>query len=141
MVESDQKLAPMDLNPTSAPTMNGDPQTPDVTAFLRKLVQEDQFNAFCIDCQRNRSSHCNVFFSTFICAECAQIHHDTYSMNQSYIKQLFSESWDSFQLRMVQVGGNKRFFEFMKEYEKERESISKKYSSNCANFYRRMLCE
>ena len=68
---SDKKLKPIDLTPTSQPNMNGDPQSSATTAFLKKLVQEDNFNAFCIDCQRNRSSHCNVTYGTFICQECA----------------------------------------------------------------------
>ena len=80
-----------------------------------------------------------MFFSTFICAECAQIHFDTYSATQSYIKELFSESWDTFQLRAVQVGGNKRFYDFMKEYNKEREPIEKKYDTSAAAYYRKMI--
>ena len=62
-------------------------------------------------------------------------------MSQSYIKPLFEDAWDTFQLRMIQVGGNKRFFDFMKEYQKEREPIEKKYSSSAAVFYRKMLCD
>ena len=79
-------------------------------------------------------------FSTFICAECAGVHEENFEMSQCYIKEVFSDSWDTFQLRMVQVGGNKRFFEFMREYGKERETIVKKYGSTAAAFYRRMLC-
>ena len=138
---SDKKLKPIDLTPTSQPNMNGDPQSSATTAFLKKLVQEDNFNAFCIDCQRNRSSHCNVTYGTFICQECAQQHQELFSMHESYIKPVFSSSWDTFQLRVVQVGGNKRFFDFIKEYQKERDPIEKKYSSNASNFYRKMLSD
>ena len=41
---------------------------------------------------------------------------------------------------MVQIGGNKKFFEFLKEYGKEREPIPKKYSTNAAVYYRKKLC-
>ena len=47
--------------------VHGDRQTEDTANILRKLCQEDQFNAFCIDCQKNRSSHANVTFGVFIC--------------------------------------------------------------------------
>ena len=61
-------------------------------------------------------------------------------MFQSYVKPLFTEAWDGFQLRMVQIGGNKKFFEFLKEYGKEREPIPKKYATNAAVYYRKKLC-
>ena len=48
-------------------------------------------------------------------------------MSSSYIKSLFDEAWDGFQLRMVAIGGNKRFFEFIRDYGKERDVIDKKY--------------
>jgi hypothetical protein len=37
-------------------------------------------------------------------------------MYESYIKAVFDECWDEFQLQMVLQGGNKRFYEFMREY-------------------------
>ena len=128
MVEQNAKVGePWEPNPKIKEAPPADPQGPDVTNFLKKQVQEDQFNAFCIDCQRNKSSHCNVTFGTFICGECAQKHAQIYPMFSSYIKPLFQESWDGFQLRMVAIGGNKRFFEFLREYGKERDAIEKKY--------------
>ena len=65
---------PWEPNPKCKEAPAADPQGPDVTNFLKKQVGEDQFNAFCVDCQRNKSSHCNVTFSTFICGECAAKH-------------------------------------------------------------------
>ena len=79
-------------------------------------------------------------FGTFICGECVREHEKEFAMFQSYVKPLFTEAWDGFQLRCVQIGGNKKFFEFLKEYGKERDPIPKKYSSNAANYYRRKLC-
>ena len=31
-------------------TMSGDPQTPETSAFLKRCIQDDRYNAFCIDC-------------------------------------------------------------------------------------------
>jgi len=42
------------------------------------MITEDRYNAWCVDCQRNRSSHCNVSFGTFLCSDCAAIHRQTY---------------------------------------------------------------
>jgi hypothetical protein len=44
-----------------------DSQSEATSGILRKLVHEDQFNAFCIDCQKNRSTHANITFGVFIC--------------------------------------------------------------------------
>ena len=52
---------------------------------------------------------------------------------------MFAESWDTFQIRIVEVGGNKRFFDFLSEYQQERDTIPYKYSSSTAHYYRRML--
>ena len=52
---------------------------------------------------------------------------------------MFAESWDTFQLRSVELGGNKRFFDFLQEYSRERDAIPEKYSAAPAKYYRRML--
>jgi len=41
---------------------------------------------------------------------------------------------------MVAIGGNKRFFEFLREYGKERDTIEKKYNTAAAIYYRKLLC-
>ena len=56
----------------------------------------------------------------------------------SYIKRL-DEVWDPYQLKVTELGGNKPFYDFMSEYEKERAPISKKYKSDAAAYYRKML--
>lgn len=125
--------------PPSKPTMMGDPQTPEISAFLKRQIQDDRYNAFCIDCQRNRSSHCNISFGTFLCSDCANVHRENFAFHESYIKQVFAESWDTYQIRIVEVGGNKRFFDFLSEYQQERDTIPYKYASVNAHYYRRMI--
>ena len=61
-------------------------------------------------------------------------------MFMCYIKPLFDEAWDTFQITCIQVGGNQRFFEFLREYGKERDPIPKKYDSSAAKYYRMRLC-
>ena len=38
-------------------------------------------------------------------------------MSQNYIKDVFTENWDDYQLRSIANGGNSTFFEILKEYE------------------------
>jgi len=40
----------------------------------------------------------------------------------------------------MQISGNKAFYEFMKDYGKERETIKNKYNTDAAKFYRKSLC-
>lgn len=61
----------MGYPPMPEPTLKGDVQGSEIGAYLRKRITEEQFDTFCIDCQDNRTTHCNVSFATFICADCA----------------------------------------------------------------------
>ena len=40
----------------------------------------------------------------------------------------------------MQIGGNKAFYEFLRDYGKERETIVKKYNTDAAKFYRKSIC-
>ena len=61
-------------------------------------------------------------------------------MFDHYVKELYEEPWDTFQIKMLSIGGNKRFYEFMLEYSQEKNSIETKYNSAVAFHYRKMLC-
>lgn len=113
------------------------PQPHEQQVYLQATVQENEFNAFCVDCQNNRSTHANITYGTFVCAECEIEHHRTFPVI-SYLKPL-DEVFDPYQLQVTANGGNKNFYEFMKEYQKEREPIAKKYKSDAATFYRKRL--
>lgn len=56
----------------------------------------------------------------------------------SYIKPL-DEVFDPFQLAITAQGGNKNFYEFLREYQKERVGIALKYKTDAAVFYRKKL--
>ena len=80
-------------------------------------------------------------YGTFICSDCATKHGEHFSQFESYIKPLNDrDAWDTFQITCIQVGGNKRFFDYMRMYGKDRDEIENKYSSDAARYYRRRLC-
>ena len=132
-----ESITQMNYPPLPDPSLRGDVQGTNVAGYLRRRINEEQFDAFCVDCQDNRATHCVVTFGIFVCQQCAEKHEQTFSPFQSYVKALFEDAWDNFQINCVQAGGNKRFFEFMREYGKERDPIHKKYDSSPALFYRR----
>merc|ERR1712166_815057 len=86
----------------------------------------------------NRSTHANCTFGVFICEMCANYHYSNAPMGASYIKTL-TEVWDPYQLRAVQIGGNKAMYEFLREYQKERHEVDVKYKSDAARHYARSL--
>ena len=80
------------------------------------MLTRDTYNKFCIDCNRNESTHACITYGTFICDECAKVHVSLLGMDKSYVKPIFGDLWDSYQLRVVQMGGNKRLWDFFKQY-------------------------
>ena len=57
--------------------------------LLEGLVGTDQFNAFCVDCQKNKTTHCNITFGVFVCEDCAKFLEKNQPQSEHYIKSLF----------------------------------------------------
>jgi len=111
-----------------------------VTVLLTELLQRDTYNKFCIDCNRNESSHANITFGTFICGDCAKIHIQNIGMDKHYVKPIFGDTWDSYQLKMVQIGGNKKLWDFLKQYNGlETKMVQNKYESAAAKYYKKKI--
>ena len=61
-------------------------------------------------------------------------------MDKSYVKPIFGEPWDNFQIKVIQLGGNKRLWDFFKQYQGlEQKNILAKYASAPARFYRKRI--
>ena len=58
---------------------------------------------------------------------------------RSYVKPIFGDLWDQYQLKVVSHGGNKKFWDFLKDYKSEQKIISTKYETKEAKFYARRL--
>ena len=119
------------------------PQPEAMTKYLKSLL-EDPFNKFCVDCTERESTYANITYGTFICLNCANLHLvDPLGMDKSYVKSIFEDLWDSYQINVVTIGGgNKPFWDYLKEYNyHERKDIAKKYgsSSSPVHYYKRRL--
>merc|ERR1740139_152791 len=106
-----------------------------MTQMLKQIVEGNKFNIFCVDCQKNKSTHANITYGTFICHDCAKQHWGIFTMNQHYIKPI-NEMWDSHQLKVATFGGNKHLFDFLKQYEMERLPVAKKYGYPAPESYK-----
>jgi hypothetical protein len=60
-------------------------------------------------------------------------------MSRSYIKEIFLEQWDDYQLSSISFehGGNKNFFNFIKEYNIQSLPIEEKYKHKATLYYQR----
>ena len=116
-------------------------QPAQVTTLLQDLLARDTYNKFCIDCNRLESTHANITYGTFVCEECAKLHLQLFGMDKCYIKPLFGqEQWDTYQLKIVQLGGNKKLWDFLKQYNGlEQKPIPGKYQSAASSYYRKRL--
>jgi len=47
------------------------------------------------------------------------------------------DHWDDYQLRSIQIGGNKPFFEILKEYGIENEELTIKHKHACVAWYKK----
>lgn len=56
--------------------------------------------------------------------------------SQNYIKNVYKDHWDDYQLRSIQIGGNKPLFDLFKEYQLENEELVVKYKSACVKWYK-----
>lgn len=94
------------------------PQSEELTAFLKKSMSENPFNKYCIDCKKNRTTHFLVWLGIFTCESCSLAHLNLPrgAQSKSYVKNVFNEQWDDYQLRSLQIGGNKALFELLKEF-------------------------
>ncbi|TNV74259.1 hypothetical protein FGO68_gene6916 [Halteria grandinella] len=110
-----------------------------MTQLLKDLLA-DPFNTYCVDCTKNISSHANISHGTFICLDCANVHRIELGMDKTYIKPIFEDLWDTYQLQVITfTGGNKQFWDFMKDYKTEQKPISIKYNTSEALYYKRRL--
>ena len=79
-----------------------------------------------------------IWIGTFVCVHCAGIHRHAFGgQSQNYIKDLTKDHWDDYQLRSLQIGGNKPFFEILKEYGIENEELTTKHKHSCVAWYKR----
>jgi len=81
-------------------------------------VVKNPFNNFCIECKDNKSTHVIVWLGAYVCGMCAGNICESQGGNQyCYIKDIFGEQWDDYQLLALAHGGNKPLFDFLQEYE------------------------
>jgi ADP-ribosylation factor GTPase-activating protein 1 len=56
------------------------------------------------------------------------------------VKSIFGDAWDTYQIKIIQMGGNKKLWDFFKQYNGlEIKMIQNKYESAAAKYYKKKL--
>ena len=112
------------------------PQHRELKAFINNLLT-DPFNHFCLNCKQNESTHGMVWHGAFICEQCAHgLRRLAGGQHELYIKSLFNEQWDDYQLKSLALGGNHKIFDIMLEYNLEKNSFFQTYKHPSLVWYK-----
>ena len=110
---------------------------PTIADWLTKHMTGNPFNKYCIDCKKRQTSHFLLWYGTFVCEECANLHQrlNDFQHSRVYVKHVLHEQWDDYQLRAVALGGNKKLYEIFKEYDIGNLPTEEKYRHKCTKWY------
>ena len=111
------------------------------------FIMKEPDNKQCLDCGTqfiNKGSlfptFCSVNNGVIICEKCAQYHRVFSFGTGTTTKSLISENWNDDEVMYIQVSGNKRFINLMKEYNIPfNQSIEYKYSVMAADYHRQLV--
>ena len=115
----------------------------DPLEVLKKLKEISSLkeNQTCVDCQDNTNivTHLTVNNGVFLCKDCAEKHQKQLLPMYSLVRPLDSDYWSQEQIATLEAGGgNKKFIEFMHNYELDapETNLSDKYMCHAASFWR-----
>ena len=116
--------------------MKNDYASPEIELIIAKNPE----NKFCIDCgNETECEWVSLNNALFLCLECAGIHRSL-GVKISTIRSLIIDDWDTNQLLLLKVGGNKRFLAFLDEFQSPKDStFQNKYSINATEYYRQIV--
>ena len=105
---------------------------------LNEIVSREG-NSLCFDCSSENPKWASINNGILLCLKCAGVHRG-FGLQISTIRSLQVDSWSEKQVKYLSQGGNKRFKDFLSEYNIEpSSSIELKYKSKASEYYRNIL--
>lgn len=113
---------------------------PAAANFFQQQQTQDPSNATCCDRgESHRADWASVSHGIYISIEASGIHRSL-GVKMSFVLSTTMDSWKPVHLRMMELGGNKRFQDFMREQGvPEDMPLRRKYSTRAAAWYRENL--
>lgn len=112
---------------------------PAAVEFFTKLVLEDPENSVCCDSGEEEATWVSVSHGIYLSIGAAGLHRSL-GVKTSFVQSTTMDSWKPKHLKMMELGGNRRFNEFLKEQGVSRDTpVREKYSTRAAQWYREDL--
>lgn len=107
--------------------------------FFPTQLEADELNRCCFDCGTEGPVWASVSHGIYISIGAAGVHRSL-GVRVSRVQSLEMDAWKPLHLRMMQLGGNRRFSEFLQEQGVPKSTpIRTKYNTRAADWYRRNL--
>lgn len=101
--------------------------------------QDDASNTFCCDCGSAEAVWASVSYGIYLSIGASGVHRSL-GVKTSFVLSTTMDSWKPVHLRMMELGGNRRFQEFLEEQGvPEDMPIRRKYNTLAAKWYRENL--
>lgn len=113
----------------------------DALSFFAEEFAQGQI---CVDCSSPDADWASVSYGTYLCLDCAGRHRGL-GVHLSFVRSTTMDIWTVDQLRRMQLGGSRRFQDFLRSYPKlsgdphTAGAVVSRYSSRAACFYRQLL--
>ncbi len=110
-----------------------------MAATIQREIRELPGNKSCVDCNTRNPQWASVSYGTLMCLECSGKHRSL-GVHLSFVRSIQMDSWTEKQIKVMRIGGNKKFQEFLKEKNVDNSmDIRKKYYLEECALYRLRL--
>lgn len=118
--------------------MSGLPVDPQAAEFFNRQM-DDLDNRMCCDCGTAGATWVSIQHGIYLSIGAAGLHRSL-GVKVSFVQSTTMDSWKPIHLKMMELGGNRRFNDFMKEQGIPADMpIREKYSTRAAAWYRENL--
>lgn len=108
-------------------------------AAVFQAAREDPANTVCCDSGEANPQWASISHGIYLSIGASGVHRSL-GVRVSYVQSTTLDSWKPLHLRMMQLGGNRRFSEFLRQHSVPEDlPIREKYSTRAARWYREAL--
>lgn len=115
------------------------PVDPKAVEFFRVEREKDPANGLCADCGTEGADWASVSHGIYLSIGASGVHRSL-GVRVSFVQSTTMDSWKPVHLRMMELGGNRRFAEVLRRHGIPEETpLREKYRTRAAAWYRKTL--